>query len=51
VARLIEPGGCAAIEIGHGQADSVSALLVAEGLAPVLAHDLAGRPRALVVAG
>ena len=51
VARLVEPGGLAAIEIGHDQAESVSALLVAEGLAPALAHDLAGHPRALLVKG
>jgi release factor glutamine methyltransferase len=51
VARLVEPGGLAAIEIGHDQTESVSALLAAEGLSPALAHDLAGRPRALLVKG
>jgi release factor glutamine methyltransferase len=49
VGRLIASGGLAAIEIGHDQADSVSALLEAEGLQPRLARDLAGRPRAMLI--
>lgn len=49
VARLLSPGGLAAIEIGHDQGDSASALFAAEGLEPELAHDLAGRPRALLI--
>lgn len=49
LARLIAPGGLAAIEIGHGQADSVNQLLEAEGLQGRLARDLAGRPRAVLI--
>jgi release factor glutamine methyltransferase len=49
VGRLLEPGGLAAIEIGHDQGPSASALFVGEGLAPRTAHDLAGRPRALLI--
>lgn len=51
VGPLLASGGLAAIEIGHGQEVSVRALLEAEGLAPRLARDLAGRPRAMLVAG
>ncbi|MFC7536173.1 peptide chain release factor N(5)-glutamine methyltransferase [Sphingomonas sp. GCM10030256] len=49
VARLLGPGGLAAIEIGADQEDSAPALFRREGLDPVLAHDLAGRPRALLI--
>jgi release factor glutamine methyltransferase len=49
IGRLVAPDGLAAIEIGHDQADSVSALLEAEGLRPSLARDLAGRPRAMLI--
>ena len=49
IARLIAPGGLAAIEIGADQADSVLALLAAEGLAGSVRRDLAGRDRAVVV--
>lgn len=49
VERLLEPGGLAAIEIGHDQGASAAALFEHEGLAPQLAHDLAGRPRALLI--
>jgi release factor glutamine methyltransferase len=49
LARLIAPGGLAAIEIGSGQADAVAELLKAEGLQPRLARDLAGRPRAMLI--
>ncbi|GAA4030619.1 peptide chain release factor N(5)-glutamine methyltransferase [Sphingomonas rosea] len=49
IARLLNPGGLAAIEIGHDQAEAASALFVAEGLAPRVAHDLADRPRALLI--
>lgn len=51
ISRLLTPAGMAAIEIGHDQAEAVTALLGAEGLKPRLVHDLAGRPRALVVEG
>lgn len=49
IGRLIAPGGLAAIEIGYDQAESASALFRAEALSPTLAHDLAGRPRALLI--
>jgi release factor glutamine methyltransferase len=49
IGRLIAPGGLAAIEIGHNQADSVRELLEAEGLQPRLARDLGGRPRAMLI--
>lgn len=49
IARLIAPGGLAALEIGHDQADAVGQLLEAEGLAPRLARDLAERPRAMLI--
>ncbi len=46
---LIAPGGLAALEIGHDQADAVGALLTAQGLRPRLARDLAGRARAMLI--
>ena len=49
VARLLAPGGLAAIEIGFDQADSAAALFVAAGHLPTVAHDLGGRPRALLI--
>ena len=51
LARLIAPGGLAAIEIGFDQADRVAALFAGVGLDSVLARDLAGRPRALLIRG
>ena len=51
VGRLLAPGGLAAIEIGPDQAESVSALLIGQGLSPTLAKDLGGRPRALLIRG
>ena len=48
--RLIAPGGCAAIEIGHRQAAAVAALFVAQGLAVAVRRDLGGRDRCLLVA-
>ena len=48
LARLIAPGGMAAIEIGASQADAVTALLAAQDLRVALRRDLAGRPRCLV---
>ena len=49
VGRLLAPGGLAAIEIGFDQADSAAALFTAAGHSPTLAHDLAARPRALLI--
>nr|WP_029941802.1 peptide chain release factor N(5)-glutamine methyltransferase [Sphingomonas astaxanthinifaciens] len=49
VGRLLNPGGLAAIEIGYDQADAAAALFREAGLAPELARDLAGRPRALLI--
>jgi release factor glutamine methyltransferase len=48
IARLVAPGGIAVVEIGSTQADAVSALLRAEGLATTVRQDLGGRPRAVV---
>ncbi|MDB5675488.1 MAG: protein-(glutamine-N5) methyltransferase, release factor-specific [Sphingomonas bacterium] len=45
---LLAPGGAAILEIGSTQADAVTALLVAQGLAVTPRNDLGGRPRALV---
>ncbi|MEO6582398.1 MAG: peptide chain release factor N(5)-glutamine methyltransferase [Sphingomicrobium sp.] len=47
--RLLEPGGLAAVEIGYDQTGSAAALLAGGGLAASLAHDLAGRPRAILL--
>jgi release factor glutamine methyltransferase len=49
VGSLLAPGGLAAIEIGFDQADSAARLFAEAGLAPSLALDLAGRPRALLI--
>jgi release factor glutamine methyltransferase len=49
IARLLAPGGLAAVEIGHDQADAVELLLREQGLKPRLARDLAGRPRAMLI--
>ena len=49
--RLLAPGGMAAIEIGCDQAETVGALLREQGHEPAVAHDLAGRPRALLIRG
>lgn len=49
IGRLIAPGGLAAIEIGHDQAESAAALFEAAGHAARLSLDLAGRPRALLI--
>jgi release factor glutamine methyltransferase len=35
------------VEIGHAQAEAVTAIAAAAGFAAVLHRDLAGRPRAL----
>jgi release factor glutamine methyltransferase len=47
--RLLNPGGLAAVEIGHDQAKSVKPLLTANGLSSVVAKDMADRPRALLL--
>jgi release factor glutamine methyltransferase len=47
--RLLADGGLAAIEIGHDQAEPVSALLSQEGLKTRVAYDLADRPRAVLL--
>lgn len=44
---LMAAGGAAFVEIGHQQAEAVSALAAAAGLAAKLHRDLAGRPRVL----
>jgi release factor glutamine methyltransferase len=49
VGRLLAPGGLAAIEIGFDQEESAAALFTAAGLAPAVAKDLGGRPRALLI--
>ena len=46
---LLEQGGLAAVEIGFDQADAVTALLGRDGLHARVAHDVAGRPRALLL--
>ena len=51
VGGLIAPGGFAAIEIGFDQAGSVAALFGDAGLETSVAHDLADRPRALLIWG
>jgi release factor glutamine methyltransferase len=47
--RLIMPGGLAAIEIGHDQAESAARLLARDGLSARVAKDLGGRDRALLL--
>jgi release factor glutamine methyltransferase len=47
--RLLNPGGLAAIEIGHDQSDAVTGLLVRDGLQARVAEDLGGRPRAVLL--
>ena len=47
--RLLNARGLAAVEIGHDQAESASQLLSRDGLTARLAHDLAGRPRAILL--
>jgi release factor glutamine methyltransferase len=46
---LLAPGGLAAVEIGFDQAEAATALLTCGGLACRVAHDLAGRPRAVLL--
>lgn len=47
--RLLNKGGLAAVEIGHDQADAVTALLARDGLEASVANDLADRPRAVLL--
>ncbi|MFA5969721.1 MAG: peptide chain release factor N(5)-glutamine methyltransferase [Sphingomonas sp.] len=47
--RLVVPGGVAVIEIGMTQAEPVVALVTVEGMQADLRHDLAGKPRAVVI--
>ena len=49
IGRLLVPGGLAAIEIGSDQAVSAARIFGECGLQPALAHDLAGRARALLI--
>lgn len=46
---VLEPGGVAVLEIGHAQAEPVTAIAEAAGLTAELRRDLAGRPRALIL--
>lgn len=46
---LLAAGGVAVVEIGHRQAEAVSAIAAAAGLSAELHRDLADRPRALVL--
>ncbi|OBX19767.1 protein-(glutamine-N5) methyltransferase, release factor-specific [Erythrobacter sp. QSSC1-22B] len=46
---LMADGALAILEIGAGQADDVGSLASAAGFAAALHHDLAGRPRALLL--
>ena len=47
--HLLAPGGLAAVEIGHDQAEPVSMLLGQSGLQGQVANDLANRPRAVLL--
>lgn len=49
IAALLAPGGCACVEIGFTQADTVSAMFQALGLCVVVRKDLGGRDRCLLV--
>ena len=49
LAALLTPMGTALVEIGHQQAEAVSALATSAGFAVQLHHDLGGRPRALAL--
>jgi release factor glutamine methyltransferase len=49
IARLLARDGVALIEIGHQQAESVSAMFSAQGLKVQVRRDLAGRDRCLIV--
>jgi release factor glutamine methyltransferase len=47
IPALLSPGGIALFEIGHQQAQDVSALALQSQLSSILRHDLAGNPRCL----
>ena len=47
--KLLNEGGFAILEIGATQADSVTAIARESGFDVALRHDLAGRPRALIL--
>jgi release factor glutamine methyltransferase len=47
--RLLNKRGLAAVEIGHDQAEPVTALLARDGLQACVANDLAGRARAVLL--
>lgn len=49
LARLIAPGGFAAVEIGFDQAGQVAPMLARDGLSASVARDLSGRPRAILL--
>jgi release factor glutamine methyltransferase len=49
IPRLLTHNALAAIEIGFDQAEAAKALLSTGELTPRLAHDLAGRPRAILL--
>lgn len=49
IARLVAPGGMAAVEIGFDQAERASTIFRSAGLEPRVVEDLGGRPRALLV--
>jgi release factor glutamine methyltransferase len=51
LARLLAPGGLAAVEIGADQRESVAALMQVEDLAVRCLQDLAGRDRCLELKG
>lgn len=47
--ELLWPGGVAVLEIGHTQADAVTNIAQNAGFAVEMRHDLAGRPRVLIL--
>lgn len=49
IARLLAPGGMAAMEIGADQAESAAPILERDGLKTRIALDLGGRPRAIIL--
>lgn len=49
LSQLLAPGGIAIFEIGHEQAQNVSKIAIKSGLDCELRHDLAGKPRALII--
>ena len=47
--RSLVRGGCVVLEIGHNQAEMVGAIARVSGFSTGLHHDLAGRPRAMIL--